>query len=106
VVGPVETNQGQQNPKGPKDSYWAGASRSEETADLNSEGDASPLNSSTQFSEPRKRDTAAQTQKETSATDSDKSEPRLKETLTKKFNGLQHKLRDITQGINQEAKVG
>jgi hypothetical protein len=64
---------------------------------------ASPESPRTQYQVPESKKTIgtqAQTQ-ETTATDSDKSEPRLADILIRKFDGLQHKLQAMTQGFKE-----
>jgi hypothetical protein len=63
---------------------------------------ASPQSPRTKYPVPEKQTigTQAQTQ-ETSATDSDKPEPRPIDTLTRKFDGSQHKLQAMTQGFKE-----
>jgi hypothetical protein len=62
----------------------------------------SPQSPRTLFPVPTKREAATQAQaQETSATDSDKSEPRLTEVLMKRFNGLRRKLQTVTQRIKE-----
>jgi hypothetical protein len=79
--------------------------RESEPGEANSQGVWGPIVSipsspRTQYPVPVKHETETQTHQETSATDSDRSEPRF-ETLIKTFKGMQHTLQALTQGFRE-----